>query len=293
MFVDELQLSEFPTLGDWEIHAEIEDEITSKTVQIAEYVLPKFEVKIDSDEHFNVKYGKIRAIIRSKYTYGKYVKGEALVSLMPTSYFAWSSRPNGDAIIKRIKIDGKGTVEFDIVDDLDIKADEYLHSVTYTLKAVVVEELTGRNQTDSKKIYVHQNRYKFNTIDRDSHFQTGTPIKVRLAITYQDDKPVTGENIPREVFVLKIPNNRNLTESNAKYELFENGTVEFYMPTTKKDESGFTLKVKFDLKFCCCCKHVNRYTCLVSFYLRQNTMVKSQKLVIFIHAHKPIIKIWK
>lgn len=115
----------------------------SKTIQVAEYVLPKFDVSIDSPEHFNLKDGKVRAIIRSKYTYGKLVKGEAIVSVMPTSYFAWSARPTGDAIIKKIKIDGKGTVEFDILEDLQTQSDEFKRSINYALTAVVIEELTG------------------------------------------------------------------------------------------------------------------------------------------------------
>lgn len=108
-----------------------------------EYVLPKFEVKIDSPEHFNVKDGKVRAIVRSKYTYGKLVKGYATITVKPTNYLAWSTRRESDSIAKTVIVDGKGTVEFDIADDFHIPIDEFKRSTSYALTAVVVEDLTG------------------------------------------------------------------------------------------------------------------------------------------------------
>lgn len=121
----------------------VHKQVKSRTLQVEEYVLPKFDVKIDSSEHFNVKDDKVRAIIRSKYTYGKLVKGRAVVTVKPTSYLAWSTRRETDTIAKTIPIDGKGTIEFDITDDLHIQPDEFKRSTTYALSVVVVEELTG------------------------------------------------------------------------------------------------------------------------------------------------------
>lgn len=108
-----------------------------------EYVLPKFDVTIDSSEHFSVKDGKVRAIIRSKYTYGKLVKGRAVVTMRPTNYLAWSSLRETESIAKTITIDGKGTVEFHIADDLHISGDEYRRSISYALTATVIDDLTG------------------------------------------------------------------------------------------------------------------------------------------------------
>lgn len=118
-------------------------QIKLKTVQVEEYVLPKFEVLIDSSEHFNVKDGKVRAIVRSKYTYGKFVKGQATITIRPTNYLAWSTRRGSNSIAKTVAIDGKVAVEFDIADDLHIPIDEFKRSTSYSLTAVVVEELTG------------------------------------------------------------------------------------------------------------------------------------------------------
>lgn len=112
-------------------------------MQIEEYVLPKFNVDIQSSDHFNVKDSKVRAIIRAKYTYGKLVKGRATVTVKPTNYLAWSTRRETDTIAKTISIDGKGSIEFDIIDDFHIQPDEFKRSTTYSISAVVVEQLTG------------------------------------------------------------------------------------------------------------------------------------------------------
>lgn len=106
-------------------------------------MLPKFDVKIDSSDHFNVKDSQVRAIVRAKYTYGKLVKGRATITVKPTSFLAWSTRKETDTIAKTIPIDGKGTIDFDITDDLHIHPDEFKRSTSYALSVVVVEHLTG------------------------------------------------------------------------------------------------------------------------------------------------------
>lgn len=105
--------------------------------------MPKFVVSIDTADHHSVKDGKVRAIIRSKYTYGELVRGRAIVNMRPTNYLAWSSIRGTDTVTKTIEINGKGVVEFHIADDLHISTDEYKRSLTYALTAIVIDGLTG------------------------------------------------------------------------------------------------------------------------------------------------------
>lgn len=122
-----------------------------KTVEVAEYVLPKFEVSIDSPSQFSAKTGKVRAIIRSKYTYGKFVKGSAIVSITPrNTYYYWSGKERSkSAVIKTVKVDGKGTIEFDVHDDIKPEFEQYRTSLDYELKATIIEELTGKSTSNS------------------------------------------------------------------------------------------------------------------------------------------------
>lgn len=53
-------------MGDWRIVITLFDQVFSKTFQVAEYVLPKFEVIIEAPKHATFKDSKIVAKIRSK-----------------------------------------------------------------------------------------------------------------------------------------------------------------------------------------------------------------------------------
>lgn len=67
VFSGELPLSESPVLGDWNITAAIQDQMFTETFQVAEYVLPNFEVTADVPDFTTYKEGKIAAIIRARY----------------------------------------------------------------------------------------------------------------------------------------------------------------------------------------------------------------------------------
>uniref|UniRef100_A0A1B6DAF4 TEP1-F n=1 Tax=Clastoptera arizonana TaxID=38151 RepID=A0A1B6DAF4_9HEMI len=75
VFSGELELSKNPVLGDWNITVNVLDQEFHKGFHVAEYVLPKFEVIVDVPKHATFKDSKVVATIRSKYTYGRPVKG--------------------------------------------------------------------------------------------------------------------------------------------------------------------------------------------------------------------------
>lgn len=151
----------------------------SKIVEIAEYVLPKFDVSIDAPAELSAKDGKIRAIIRSKYTYGKHVKGDAIVSLTPSetvSYYGYASSQAADSVLKTAKIDGKGSVEFSVDDDLRLDFSENKRDRYYQLRATVIEELTGQNQSVTKDITIHASRYNVEASALSHDFNPGLPL---------------------------------------------------------------------------------------------------------------------
>lgn len=66
VFAGELQLSEYPVMGDWRIVITLFDQVFTKTFQVAEYVLPKFEVLIEAPKHATFKDSSVVAKIRAK-----------------------------------------------------------------------------------------------------------------------------------------------------------------------------------------------------------------------------------
>lgn len=66
IFSSEFQLSEHPVLGTWNITVNVVDQIFHKSFEVAEYVLPKFEVKVTVPQHASFKDGNVVAVINAK-----------------------------------------------------------------------------------------------------------------------------------------------------------------------------------------------------------------------------------
>lgn len=180
VFTSEFQLSELPILGDWKFEANVGDETKTKDVQVAEYVLPKFDLKIDAPNDISIKDGKLRAIIQAKYTYGKMVKGKAIVSLCLEAARSFYASDSLSKVIKTVPIDGKGTVEFNFETDLTEPIMQFHVTRVFNLTVTFVEELTGRNQTESKRINFHESRFKIETSELKRGFNPGKPVKFQV-----------------------------------------------------------------------------------------------------------------
>ncbi|XP_055306081.1 CD109 antigen-like isoform X2 [Sitodiplosis mosellana] len=239
VFTSEFQLAELAMLGNWKIEAHVGKESKSKEVEVAKYVLPNFDVTIDSPNDFSAKDGKLRAIIRSKYTYGKLVKGEAIVSLTRSDSY-WK---NSDSVLKTIPINGKGTVEFNLV---AVEFTNYKRSHTYELRATVIEELTDRNQTASKTITIHQNRHKFNPIGLIKEFSQGSPVNFSIGVSYQDGSPVLMNEQTKWIHIQKRLDFSFYDNQDGDYtfELNEKGIADISIPT-EANEQSFALEVKY------------------------------------------------
>ncbi|XP_031634654.1 CD109 antigen-like, partial [Contarinia nasturtii] len=250
VFTSQIQLSELPVLGSWKFEAQVGKEKKTKEIEVAEYVLPKFDVTIDAPTEFSAKNGKIHAIVRSKYTYGKFLKGEAIVSLTPTasySYYRTNNRhQNEDSIVKTIPIDGKGNVEFDVENDLRVEFSEYTSQRNYELKAVVVEELTGRNQSASKIITLHKTRYKVEASDLTHEFSPGLPLTFSISVKHHDNSPVLLNEETKWITIGKVFDRFNSDErvTYYKFELNENANANIRIPT-RSNETNFYLQVKY------------------------------------------------
>jgi CD109 antigen len=66
VYTAELPLSKNPVLGDWNITVKVYDQSFHKTVTVAEYVLPKFEVNIATPAFTTFKDSRISATITAK-----------------------------------------------------------------------------------------------------------------------------------------------------------------------------------------------------------------------------------
>ena len=66
VFASEMLLSDQPILGDWNITAVVSGQSFTKQFQVAEYVLPKFEVTIDLPPYLTFNHSKMVATVKAK-----------------------------------------------------------------------------------------------------------------------------------------------------------------------------------------------------------------------------------
>ncbi|XP_075211329.1 CD109 antigen-like isoform X2 [Lycorma delicatula] len=235
VFSGELQLSENPVLGDWNITITVLDQVFHKSFQVAEYVLPKFEVTIDVPKHATFKDSKVVATVRSKYTYGRNVKGEATITAYPM-YFSGVIQPIFQAPIRKvIPIDGKATAEFDIVKELKL-TDDFERPIQFDV--AVEEALTGRRQNNSAQVMLHKHKYKMDLIKTSEYFKPGLKYTAFIKLAHHDGTPVTDKTNPVRVRYGYSYNSDEYTESS--HFLSQNGLVEltYYPPANNVTTLG-------------------------------------------------------
>ncbi|XP_071544261.1 CD109 antigen-like isoform X6 [Panulirus ornatus] len=194
----ELQLAEEPVLGRWNITVDVLGQRTSRSVEIAYYVLPKFEVTVSLPDYATFDQKEMVATVTAKYTYGRPVKGEVTLQVTPTYKYGYLQAPYDDPIrvVKQMK--GKTDIVIDLLSDARLRGD-YARELEVT--AYVQEELTGRVQNATSHVTVYRYPYTLSLIRTSDSFKPGLTYTAFLKVSYQDDTPVTsGEVTVRHTF---------------------------------------------------------------------------------------------
>lgn len=239
VYQNELQLSDSPVMGNWQIHVKLDgaDE-TTKEFEVAEYVLPKYEVIVDSTPHVTFKDGKIRATVRAKYTYGKPVKGQATISAYPVLWLGGVQPFIQDNIVRKVvQVDGKGSAEFDIREELKIEGD---YERYINIEAIFEEELTGRRQNGSTQITIHKFKYDMELVKESDNFKPGLPYNLFVKVKYHDGSPLIDKVNPVKLFTSYTWSDENATSTD--YFLDEHGmaNVKILIPV---NTSSLSIKV--------------------------------------------------
>lgn len=186
VFAGEFRLSDAPVLGSWSLHFEALRETKQHHVEVAEYVLPVFEAFIETPAHVLYKARKIQANLRGKYTFGKPVHGQAVVTLKRLNSYNAAPGAKLEAT-KTVKVTTKGSVEFDMLDDLELNEES---SQSLQLDVSLEEEFTGRQKNVSTHITVHRNRYDIVRQSYMYNYADGQPFEFDLQVNLYDGTPV-------------------------------------------------------------------------------------------------------
>ncbi|XP_069052824.1 CD109 antigen [Lepisosteus oculatus] len=158
----EFHLSENPPLGTWSIEASGNGVLSVKNFIVAEYVVPTFEVLIQTPSVFNYEDG-VSGTVTAKYTYGKPVKGVMTVTVL-LNYFNIKLPLN-----KTMEIDGLATFNITYKDFADydnlyagILEAYFPDEINVLITASVSEHLTGITQSTTLNTTAVRNKYQLN-----------------------------------------------------------------------------------------------------------------------------------
>lgn len=187
VFAGEIDIADAPVMGDWNITADVNGQVFSKSFLVAEYVLPKFEVDLDLPRHGTFSQGDVTVKISAKYHYGGPVKGEATVSLFPKYKSSYLQPIFSEPMRRVLAIDGSVDLKLNIAKELKLK-DDYAREVVFDVQ--VKEEFTERIQNNTYSIVLHKYPYRMELVKTADAFKPGMPYTAYLNLASQDGSPV-------------------------------------------------------------------------------------------------------
>jgi CD109 antigen len=216
VFQNEMQLSDLPVLGTWNIHVKVDgEEEVLKSFDVAEYVLPKFEVTIDANPNQIFKNGKIVAKVKAKYTFGKQVKGTTTVTAHSENRYGWNDDNDQHKVSKTVENVGESVFEFDFD---ELRLFQVRGSEQIQINAIFKDKLTGKEATASAKVTVHESPYQINLIASGEKFKPGFPFSVKAIVSRCDNNAPITDNINPVIFkvVYKYDVLRRISNSGNK-----------------------------------------------------------------------------
>ncbi|XP_062953550.1 CD109 antigen isoform X2 [Cynocephalus volans] len=207
------QLSSHPILGDWSIQVQVNDQTYYQSFQVSEYVLPKFEVALQTPLYCSLNSKNLNGTITAKYTYGKPVKGDVTVTFLPLSF--WGEKKN---ITKKFKINGSANFSFN--DEEMKKVMEFSEELSehvdpsspgpVEILATVTESLTGISRNTSSNVFFKQYDYIIEFFDYATILKPALNFTATVKVTRSDGNRLTLEE-RRNNIVIEVTQ-RNHTE---------------------------------------------------------------------------------
>ncbi len=166
----ELQLGSSPCLGNWKINVDVDgDAGADKEFEVAEYVLPKFEVTVLAPKDSTYSDGTLKLTATAIYTYGQPVKGTA--QFVITRNYYWDPTPQPAIAQKQVPIDGTGIAEFQIESDLKVNSNNWQDDFLVTVS--VTEALTGVVLEGSTTATIRRNKFTVTTLNNNNNYVPG------------------------------------------------------------------------------------------------------------------------
>ncbi|MBN1191636.1 MAG: hypothetical protein JXA46_17925 [Dehalococcoidales bacterium] len=182
----ELPISSEPNLGTWKIRAATDKSDTQIDVKVEEYVLPKYEVKVDLPREWYLVDEPIKGKVSATYSFGKPVKGN--LEIIAIKYVGtWQE-------YARLNLDIDGECDF------TLPAAEYVAGVpaaqgngNIRLEFAVTEISTGYREKTDSLLNISQSSTNLTIIPEGSIFKPGLPYSFLVIAETPDNKLTDAE----------------------------------------------------------------------------------------------------
>ncbi|XP_042342008.1 LOW QUALITY PROTEIN: alpha-2-macroglobulin-like [Plectropomus leopardus] len=189
--------------GVYRITVKMELETAHHSFKVEKYVLPKFDVKIDTSSEVSIEQGVIKAEVCATYTYGQPVPGSVKAKLCrPISVHGTRFRvitpehPEGIPDItapchKETKqTDKKGCATFTVPMAKFTKLAQKVLRDTLELKVKVEEEGTGISRPQEKGIGISYVIGKLSFVDTPKIYNQGSNLEGKVKAVHYNDTPI-------------------------------------------------------------------------------------------------------
>lgn len=200
------ELSDSSPLGNWSINVNIKNVNTSRSFEVSETVLPRFNAQIESNSDVLLSDGKIDLTVFGEYSFGEFVNGKASVTVE-----VFKETEPEIVLIKKTKnanVSAKKRIEFEFKRELKINS-LVEGSILMRVHLTITESLTDKNSTEVKIIRIHKKaEHKIELIRPDYKLQPGFPYKLRARVTRFDGSYELNEShkVKFNVVYKKSPN---------------------------------------------------------------------------------------
>ncbi|MGB6837446.1 MAG: MG2 domain-containing protein, partial [Dehalococcoidia bacterium] len=182
----DLPISDEPNLGVWKVTVQAGERTAELDVRVEEYVLPKYEVKVDLPKEWFLVDEPIQGEVTAEYSYGKPVRGE--LHIVASRYVGqWEEFASFSA-----EIDGES--------EFELPAVEYVAGVpeargmgNVSLEIAVEERATGYEEKTTRLLTVSESPLSIQIIPESSAFKPSLPFTFLLVTETPDNEPLDAE----------------------------------------------------------------------------------------------------
>ncbi|XP_041665327.1 alpha-2-macroglobulin-like [Cheilinus undulatus] len=167
--------------------------------KVEKYVLPKFEVKIDSSDEVSIGQNEIRFKVCAKYTYGQSVPGTITAKKCRPLHLYLARSHQSDitapCFVEMQKADKSGCSTFAFEMATFKKLDESMMQDSLHLTAKVEEEGTGITHEQEMTIKISYVTAKLAFVDTPKIYEQGSEVVGKVKAVHYDDTPIHNKSV--------------------------------------------------------------------------------------------------